>query len=405
MAKLTAEMVIDMRDNTGRATQTVIGNLGRLRKAERDLDLANKGLRLNRQQRAQEALFMAQAAEREEKRSRYLSAVSAGFGGIATLATAAAVSAGVAYTKFAGVERQLNRVAVNAGKGAEAIRPAMSQIQQVAGATHQSFETVTSGLETLIASGRTLEESMAFLPSVAVTAQASGSEIADIALSADALSSSMGIASGEMQKAFDILVGGGKLGKLELKDMAQYLPSLAPAFASLGYKGTDGLKRLVAALQVVRSQTGSSSEAATLMSNVLNKMYTADTAKKFKDMGINLPKALDRARAEGKDMLTVFLELSNEAVHGDLSKLPLLFTDAQMLQGVRALITGSQQLQKNLSALDNVDGSTLKDFNQIAADSASKIQDLSNAWCPSSNDLRLFGLWKNGVSGSVFGLI
>lgn len=25
--------------------------------------------------------------------------------------------------------------------------------------------------------------------------------------------------------------------------------------------------------------------------------------------------------------------------------------------------------------------------------------------CPSSNDLRLFGLWKNGVSGSVCGLI
>jgi|GEM_PF-4409606 hypothetical protein len=24
--------------------------------------------------------------------------------------------------------------------------------------------------------------------------------------------------------------------------------------------------------------------------------------------------------------------------------------------------------------------------------------------CPSSNDLRLFGLWKNGVSGSVSGL-
>ena len=32
-----------------------------------------------------------------------------------------------------------------------------------------------------------------------------------------------------------------------------------------------------------------------------------------------------------------------------------------------------------------------------------------NRWpradCPSSNDLRLFGLWKNGVSGSVCGLI
>ncbi|MDG3580686.1 ABC transporter permease, partial [Rhizobium sp. YJ-22] len=30
---------------------------------------------------------------------------------------------------------------------------------------------------------------------------------------------------------------------------------------------------------------------------------------------------------------------------------------------------------------------------------------LSTLSCPSSNDLRLFGLWKNGVSGSVCGLI
>ena len=31
--------------------------------------------------------------------------------------------------------------------------------------------------------------------------------------------------------------------------------------------------------------------------------------------------------------------------------------------------------------------------------------DSESATCPSSNDLRLFGLWKNGVSGSVCGLI
>ena len=32
-------------------------------------------------------------------------------------------------------------------------------------------------------------------------------------------------------------------------------------------------------------------------------------------------------------------------------------------------------------------------------------RELRQANCPSSNDLRLFGLWKNGVSGSVCGLI
>jgi ketosteroid isomerase-like protein len=33
------------------------------------------------------------------------------------------------------------------------------------------------------------------------------------------------------------------------------------------------------------------------------------------------------------------------------------------------------------------------------------LQDGERTCCPSSNDLRLLGLWKNGVSGSVCGLI
>lgn len=387
MAKLTAEMVIDLRDNTGRSTQTVIGNLSRLRKAERDYDLAKMGLRLNREQRAHEDLIRARAmahAQAEEEalmRRRNSITMMAGLANPIALTLAATAAGGaMAFKNYADVERQVNRIVINAGKSADMINPTIGHLQQLAGATHQSFGSVVEGLETLIASGRELDESMAFLPSVAMTAQASGSAISDIALSADALSNSLGITSGEMQKAFDILVSGGKLGKFELKDMAQYLPSLTPAFAALGYKGNEGLMKLVAALQVVRNQTGSSSEAATLLSNVLNKMYTADTAKKFKDMGINLPKALDKARAEGRDVLEVFQQLAFEAVKGDLSKLPLLFTDAEMLKGMRALMTSGEQYKTLMASLGDVDGSALKDFNQIAGDSAARVQDLQNAW-------------------------
>lgn len=387
MAKLTAEMVIDLRDNTGRATQTVIGNLSRLRKAERDYDLAKMGMRLNREQRAHEDLIRARAmahAQAEEERLAqwrqnyqvWEGRAVMGAVAVAGIATAAAS----AFKSYADVERQVNRIVINAGKSAETINPTIGHLQQLAGATHQSFGSIVEGLETLIASGRELDDAMSFLPSVAMTAQASGAAISDIALSADALSTSLGITSGEMQKAFDILVGGGKLGKFELKDMAQYLPSLTPAFAALGYKGNEGLMKLVATLQVMRSQTGSSAEAATLMSNVLNKIYTADTAKKFKDMGINLPKALDKARAEGRDVLDVFKQLAFQAVNGDLSKLPLLFTDAEMLKGMRALLSTGGMLNEMTAALSNVDGTALKDFNQIAADSASRVQDLANAW-------------------------
>jgi len=380
MGQLTATMVVDLKDRTGNTTQAIIGNLDRLKRAERDRMLAERGTSLNRVQRAQEREMIAReaaAAEALQKRNASIATYAARG---AFVAGAAAVAAGRAYTNFADLERRVNRIVINADKGAEAIRPVMADLQKVAGDTHVAFDEVVAGFETLIASGRSLEESLAFLPSVALTAQASGAAMSDIALSADAMAGSLKIHSGEMQKAFDILVAGGKAGKFELKDMSQYLPSLLPAFAALGYEGTEGLQKVVAMLQVMRNQAGSSSEAATYLSNVLNKMYSEETAKKFSKFGVDLPKALDKAKKEGKDVLDVFLDMTAIATKGDLSKLTRLFTDSEMQKGVRALLTQRDTLRHLTGELSRVDGTALKDFNQIADDSAAKIQNLANLW-------------------------
>lgn len=380
MAPLTATMVVDLKDRTGNSTRAIIGNLDRLKRAERDRMLAERGTSLNRVQRAQEREMIARQAAAEEA-ARKRSASMALWATRGTLAAGAvAIAAGRSYATFADLERRVNRIVINADKSAEAIRPTISNLQKVAADTHTSFGEVVSGFETLIASGRSLDESLAFLPSVALTAQASGAAMADIALSADALAGSLNINSAEMQKAFDILVAGGKAGKFELKDMSQYLPSLLPAFSALGYEGTEGLQKIVAMLQVMRNQAGSSSEAATYLGNVLNKMYSEETAKKFSKFGVDLPKALDKAKREGRDVFEVFLDMTQLAIKGDLSKLTRLFTDSEMQKGVRALITQRDVLRQLEGALGRVDGSALKDFNQIAEDSASKIQTLINLW-------------------------
>jgi TP901 family phage tail tape measure protein len=376
MAKMTASLVVDLVDKTGAKSKAIIGNLTALQKAERELEMARNGTGLSRRQKALEAVMIQKQAEIDARRAHVNALVTS-----AALGTAAAGYVAVqAYRDFADVERRMNRIAVNADKGAETIAPNMAKLQAIAKMTKMSYGDIASGLDTLIASGRTLEESLSFLPSVALTAQASGAAISDIALSADSLAGSLKISAPEMQKAFDILVAGGKAGKFELKDMAQYLPSLAPAFAALGYEGTDGLKKLVAMLQVARNQTGDASTAATNLANVFQKMYSAETARKFKEFGVDLPKALEDARKSGKDVINVLLEMTNIATKGDLSKLTLLFTDAQMQAGIRALITQRDAMNDLNTELGNVDGSALKAFNQIAGDSAAKIQDLSNNW-------------------------
>lgn len=387
MGKLTANMVIDITDRTGAKTQAIIGNLDRLKRAERDRMLAERGVTLNRVQRAQERELIERAAAQQLREDALVEASRKRSAAIATFAVRGAAAVGVAgyaaaraYGGYADIEDRVAGIAVNADSGVKAIQPTMQKLRTVAQDTKQSFDTVTSGLETLVAGGRSLEESLSFLPSVALTAKASRAEISDIASTADAVGASFNIAGGQMQQAFDMMVTGGKLGKFELKDMAQFLPKLAPAFAALGYKGTEGLGKLVAMLQTVRMQAGTSGEAATYLENVLNKMYSEDTAKRFGKFGVDLPKALDKARKEGKDVLEVFLDMTQLALKGDLTRITRLFGDTEMQKGVRALIMLRDAQEQFNAEINKAKGSALADFNAQADLSKNKIQELSNNW-------------------------
>jgi hypothetical protein len=133
-------------------------------------------------------------------------------------------------------------------------------------------------------------------------------------------------------------------------------------------------------LQMIRTQTGSSSEAATAMANVFQKMESEETANKFKKFGVDLRKEMAKARKEGKNLIDFFIELSNKTVKGDLSKLPQLFSDAQMQQGMRALMMLVNETGSLRRVLGNVDGSTLKDLKRVTDDAQASIDRLSNSW-------------------------
>ncbi len=307
---------------------------------------------------------------------------SAAFAATARFIAPMAVAYGAkrAVTEYAAVERRLNRIAINADLGRDAVAGMLKTINRISHDYAMSQDQVTAGLEELVAAGRSADDALSFLPTVTATAQASGAAIADIATTADAVGNSFDITASKMQHAFDILVASGKMGKFELRDMAQYLPSMAPAFAALGYKGEAGLSKLAAMLQTIRQRTGSASEAATAAQNIFQKMESDQTVKKFKDFGIDLRKELARAREEGRDLIDTFLDLSQKATKGDLSKIPQLFTDAQFQIGMRALMQGRIDMEGFQKALEHVDGATLKDLSQVLSDSQTKIDQMASAW-------------------------
>lgn len=277
-------------------------------------------------------------------------------------------------------ERAMTRIAVTADASAEAQTASWTQLQQLARETAQPVDKVRDGLDALVASGRSLPEAMAFLPSVARTAQASGAEVADIAKTADSVGDSFKIAGGDMQTAFDIMAAGGKAGKFELKDMARYLPSLGPAASAIGFEGKKGLADLVAMLQVMRKGAGTSEEAVASMNNILAKMESDKTTKGFKEMGVDSEAAFKKARKEGRNLIEVFEELVQKATKGDRSKLGDLIDDMEFKRGVQALMMYRGEWQKMSQTMQaSSAGTVASDLARVVGNSQATFDRFKNA--------------------------
>lgn len=281
-----------------------------------------------------------------------------------------------ATVRFAEVDRAMTRTGITGDAMVEEVRKGTEELRNLARDTATLFDPAQKGLDAITASGRDFGDAMKMMPSVLKTAQASGAGVEEIANSSTALLDHMKISIEGLAEAQDTLAMGGKLGKFELKDMARYLPSMLPAFKALGQSGQDGLRKLVAMLQVIRSGTGTAEEAAASAQNIFSKMESDQTVKNFKEMGIDLPKALAKARKEGKDLMQVFLQLSNKALKGDLSKLPQLFQDMEVQRGMRPLLDGLSKIAEYEEKLRGAKGTIETDFKRVAADTQAQIDKL-----------------------------
>ena len=355
--EVEARLKISAVDKTGRVMQQLAGRMQQVNR---------QAASLNRQQ----GMLGKTTASTMAVMSRYLAP-----------AAVAAFSAG-ALKNFAAVERQMTRIGITADASAAETEDAFRRMQTVSKEMALPLDAAVTAVDTLVSSGLSLKDAMDFLPSVLATAQASGSATEDIANTAIKAASALKIEASQMQRAFDIMVMGGKAGQFELKDMATYIPELANSFASLGYSGEEGLKQLIAMLQTIREDTGSASAAATQAQNIFGKMFNDDTAKKFAKFGIDLRKELKAAQEQGEGAVHAFVRLSQEAIKGDLSKLPQLFTDQEFRLGMQSLITSTDSWRGYLESVNSaeVDGTVFRDLERVTKDAQASIDRLSGSW-------------------------
>ncbi|EPE98440.1 phage tail tape measure protein [Rhizobium grahamii] len=236
------------------------------------------------------------------------------------------------------------------------------RMKQIGRETNQAAMDVAQAVDSLMGRGASEDVALAAASPISKAAFAYRAATEDLSAAAWAAVDNLKVPADQIGTAIDAMAQAGKDGAFELKDMAQYFPALGAAYQGLGQKGTGAVADLAAALQIVRKGAGDSASAATNLGNVLQKVYAPQTVKAFKEAGVDLRKEMAKAAKEGQTPIEAIANITNKALGGDLSKLGDLFQDAQVQQGMRALIQNMEEYRQVRADAMKASGVADRDF-------------------------------------------
>jgi TP901 family phage tail tape measure protein len=273
-------------------------------------------------------------------------------------------------------ESTMTTIAQKANLTREEARQMGVQLLAAANAANQLPDALQAGVDTLSGFGMDPRKAVAMMAPIGRAATAYKAEIADLSSAGFAVIDNLKVPFQQTARVIDVMAAAGKSGAFEIKDMAQYFPTLTAASQALGQTGVPAVADLAAALQIARKGAGSSEVAATNVANVLQKISSPATIRAFKRFGIDLPAALKKAYAEGKTPLEAIAELTKRATGGDLGKIGFLFEDAQVQAGLRPLIQNLEEYRRIRAEALGAKGVTDGDFAERMQDAAERQQEL-----------------------------
>lgn len=249
----------------------------------------------------------------------------------------------VASVKMAAALEDLVKDIAITGEMTKAEEQKLGQVlRDTARQYNQHATEVGAGLQALVASGITsAEELQRYAPILAKAATATRASVDDLGNVFVALKNNLAIGAQDAEAALNMLAYAGKQGQFELKDMAKWMPNLAPMMQAMGVTGREAVAELGAALQVARKGAGTSDEAANNLKNFLAKITAPDTLKDFEKAGIDLKSRLVQLRSQGMTPMMAALEIIRDymkKVGGDgaLKKFDAAASAGDM-EGVKAL--------------------------------------------------------------------
>lgn len=299
-------------------------------------------------------------------------------GNLGSSAVSSAVGFMVDQAKAAmSFEDSLVRLQIAARKSPEEMRAFGDSVKQSSKETGIGADKIMAAAHAYVALTGDMDGAAASSAQWARVAQATNSQVSDIAQTAAALKQNLKIKPGEMEASFSALAVQGKEGAIELKDLAAQLSSIAPQWAQFG-KGTgvQGLKELGAALQVVKQGFGGDAgETVTGLQSMLSAFQKNE--KNFRKKGVKI------YEADGKTLRNVL------AIVKDIGNAK--FKNASQLQDAFGRVEAYRaylQLSQNKELLDNLI-SKAGDTNVIARDFATYMNSPAGKMAQATERMKL----------------
>lgn len=332
---------------------------------------------------------LAELGERQGRANRAAGIIQAGGSRAGqALAVSAAAGAGAAtvglglkgvYDANAEFESRMTDI----GQKADLSRAQATKLGEVlrvnARLTNQTPEAMQDAADALAGMGLDVPIAVNLTMPLGKAATAYKASMEDLSKASFSAIDNLKVPAGQVATVLDVMAFTGKKGAFEIRDMAAAFPSLSANYQALGQTGIGAVTDLAAALQIVRKGAGSSEEAATNLENVLQKIGSPETERKFAKLGVNLRSELKKAAEAGKTPIEAIAEITNKALGGDLSKLGYVFEDAQVQKGLRPLIQKMDEYRQIRAQAANAGGTVDADHAERMQDNAEKAKALAGA--------------------------
>jgi TP901 family phage tail tape measure protein len=300
---------------------------------------------------------------------------------------AAALGAGFALQQVirtaSEFESTLSDIGKTAGSSQKDILKLADSLKQLSmpSRTNLAPSVLAKGVQDLVAQGLKLDDAVASIETLGKVAVATNSDLTDVTKTGFQLQSALKIKPTELKATFDALAFAGKAGAFELKDMAQFMPTIASAAASLGIQGKDGAVALASMMQMVRKDAPGAAEASTRLTDALLKMTAPESVKNFKKFGVDIEAVLKNAVKNGVNPMDAAIKELIRVTGNDPFKLSQIFGDKEAKLALMSLMKYKDEYEK-LKALAGgtaASGTIQADFDKSLKTFDQQFKSLTNA--------------------------